>query len=76
MSLSTFVPPSLKRTEKEIIDRLKDYSLEVYFSINNYSTGTRNVEFTLSCKDSSKAVPSRAKEIVDRHINDWKKIYT
>jgi hypothetical protein len=76
MTDPSFVPGSLKRTENEIREELEAKSLNVFFEILNFTPSTQQIEFNLVGKDSSQEVSLQAKEIVQKHLQKWKDIFT
>jgi hypothetical protein len=70
-----FVPESLRKTEKDIKEELNHKSLNVFFEIVDYNPKTQEIKYNLVGKKTQE-VPAQAKTTVDKHLLNWKEIYT
>ena len=70
------IPSSLKKTEKDIIKELKKENLSVYFEIRDYDAKTGAVEHNLTNITLEGKVPDRATEIINKHLEKWRKTHT
>ena len=71
-----FIPNSLKKVEKAIQGELEKSNLKVTFSVIQYDVDKNTIKYVLTSKNSSEEVPAKAKEIVERNLERWKKVFT
>jgi hypothetical protein len=71
-----FIPNSLKKTEKAIQSELEKENFKVTFSITQYDVDKNTIKYVLTSKDGVEAVPAKAKEIVKKNLEKWKKVFT
>lgn len=71
-----FIPTSLKKTEKAIQSELEKENFKVTFSITQFDVDKNTIKYVLTSKDGVEAVPAKAKEIVEKNLEKWKKVFT
>ena len=69
------VPYSLRRLEQIILEELRNEKLTVYFEIMNYDPQTDVISYNLAHIDPKQEPPAKAKTIVKKNIEKWKKTY-